>query len=517
MIIKGIFSILSAAAILLLSSCNNPTSDEPWLIAIGCDTISSTDMSLIWSELNSSQREDFLAHDNPSLNFVESYLRKLVLLKELDTRGYLQDPSLIAYGEAWLRIENAILIGERLLEVNTNSISSDDLESYRLRSPRHVWFTTEPDSPQEVVYSKIDMRALPEDMFEHLDTLQPGSSGADIYGANFRLDSIASFEVVSRDDMNSDSLNALAISRQRTTMFMIRNVQNVDASIDSVALKNLSLNLSDVMIAQEYIVIHSEYRDWTAQDLQYEIDFLDAMMPTQPNSFEWLCFLADGLLLHSFLLDYTTELYPETLDSLQMEKEIWLNLQAMDIMYRMQATDQVIVTDTDIEEQFGLLEEPFMFEERRILQTAILPEGRLPEFDRSVAHGTSTDLIVQLEPLERLSDSNLTPRISRPMRLVEVPAGLGENVFQLLPSDTTDWKGPYPIDEADGFIFFRLAKIVPAREAEMEEITFDLTSMARKRLESEAIDSWLLELNEKYNASLNSDALNNLPLSPSEW
>ncbi|MCK5132319.1 MAG: hypothetical protein KAR40_09245 [Candidatus Sabulitectum sp.] len=520
MSIKVIFATVAATTILLLCGCGAPASGDFWLIAIGNDSISVDEMVKTWNELDTIQREVFLSEEMPSRNFIEAYMRKKMLLRELDALGYLEAPSLIAFGESWLRIENAILVGRLIMDETIASISPEELEWYRTTAPRHVWFTTEPGSTEEVSYSLIDMRTLPQELCQHFDTLHSGSSVVNISGAVVRLDSIAPFEPAPDVAENADSVDIWRISKQRSTLFMIDITKAVEVSIDSLALKKFALNLFTVEgINREEIVIRSEFRDWTTVELQYEIDFLDTMMPVQPNSFEWLCFLTEGLILHFSLLEYTAEHYPETLDSLLVKREAWLYNLALDRMRKELVSDLIAVTDTDIEEQYALLEKPFMFEERRVLETAILPENRMAEFERFAADddAAATDMIMQMPPLERLSDNILTPEISRPMRLVEVPAGLGHNVFQLHPSDTIVWYGPYPIDEADGFIFYRLVEIIPAREAEMEEITFDLRSMAQRRLERLAIEKWMLELSEKYGAVVNEEALEHLSADPGDW
>lgn len=518
MSIKVIFATVAATTILLLCGCGAPASGDFWLIAIGNDSIGVDEMVETWNELDTIQRDVFLSEEMPSQNFVEAYMGKIMLLKELDALGYLEAPSLIAFGESWLRIENAILVGRLIMDETIASISAEDLEWYRTTAPRHVWFTTEPGSTEEVSYSLIDMRTLPQELCQHFDTLHSGSSVIDISGTVVRLDSIAPFEPASYVAANADSADIWRISNQRSTLFMIDITKAVEVSIDSLALKKFALSVFTAEgINREETVIRSEFRDWTTVELQYETDFLDTMMPVQPNSFEWLCFLTEGLILHSTLLEYTAEHYPETLDSLLIKREAWLYNLALDRMHKELVSDLITVTDTDIEEQYALLEEPFMLEERRVLQTAILPENRMADFERFAADGAATDMILQLPPLERLSDNILTPEISRSMRLVEVPAGLGHNVFQLLPSDTIIWNGPYPIDEADGFIFYRLVEIIPAREAEMEEITFDLRSMAQGRLERQAIEKLMLELSEKYSAVVNEEALQHLSADPGDW
>lgn len=506
--------------ILVLFGCNTPAENNSWLIVIGNDSISTGELVEAWNELDTTQRDFYLSVEAPSQVFVESYLRKQMLLNELCESGYLNKPSLIAFSEAWLRLENAILISRLVQNEIRTSITADDLDRYHSILPRKIWFTTEPYSSREVLYDSIDMRTLPLDLYEHLSSLSPGGSGMDTSGTIIRLDSISPFIPSPGTTANADSVDRWNISVERSRLFMINTLQTAkreySVSVDSASLKIFALQIPDNN--REEFIVYSGFRNWNASDMQYEIDFLATRMPTQGNSFEWLNSLIETMILHSSLLEYAGVFYPEKLDSLRIEKQSYFYNLALDQMCKNLISDQIVIGNADIEEQYASLEEPFMFEERRILETAVLPANRMAEFEQSAADSSAAaDLILQLPPLERLSDNILTPGISRPLRLVEVPANLGNDVFQLLPSDTTIWNGPHPIDEADGFIFFRLVEVIPARMAEMDEITYDLTAMARRRLEQDAIEDWMLELSGKYGVAVNEEALEQLPADPGQW
>lgn len=517
---RNLFSVtLLATVILVLPGCKTPAENNSWLIIIGNDSIRTGELLEAWSELDTMQRDFYLSAEKPSQIFAESYLRKQILLNELDELGYLNEPSTIAFSEAWLRLENAILISRLVQDEIKTSITADDLDRYHSILPAKVWFTAEPGSSSEILYDSIDMRTLPLELYEHLTSLAPGDSGMDMSGTIVRLDSISPFNPSPWTAANADSVDRWNISLERARLFMINALQTANreysVSVDSASLKMFALQLLDDN--QEVFIVYSGFRNWNASEMQYELDFLYTRMPVQNNSFEWLNTFIETMILHSSLLEYAEVFYPEKLDSLQTEKENYFYDLALDHMYKDLISDQIIIESADIEEQYALLEEPFMFEERRVLETAILPANRMSDFEQLTADDAATDMILQLPPLERLSDNALTPGISRPLRLVEVPAELGSNVFQLLPSDTIIWNGPYPIDEADGFIFFRLVEVIPTRMAEMDEITYDLTAMARRRLEHHATEDWILELGEKYGAVVNEEALEQLPADPGQW
>lgn len=520
-----ILIVTTVAVAIVFSGCGDTSSGASQMLAmIGNDTLSVSDLAKAWSELETEQREVFMSGSSPSRDFVETFLRKELLLRELDVLGYMDDTSLSAFGESWFRIENAILTARLLQAENEAGVTPEDLAGYRANPWRDVWFTVRPGSPEEVSYTDVDMRALPLDLYRHLDSLSPGNSGTNISGTVVRLDSIAPPRPIQDADAaeNADSIDTWRIANQRVRLFMIEAQTSAkreySVSIDSAALERFALNTVSIdNIKSESIIIRSGFRNWTAAELRYEVDFLNTMMPTQSNSFDWLCFLIDGIILHSRLLEYAEEHYPGSLDSLRIERDAWLENLALDRMYKALISDRVEVGEADIEEQYALLEEPFILEERRVLETAVIPSAALAEYERRAIEGDIEEMIAGLQPLQRLSDDNSNPRISRPLRLVEVPAELGSVVFQLTLSDTISWKGPYPIDEVDGYILFRLAGIVPAREAGMDEIIFDLEVMARRRIEERATEDWLLELEEQYDVVVNEEVLNSLPKDPGEW
>ncbi|MEA3265891.1 MAG: hypothetical protein U9P42_02970 [Candidatus Fermentibacteria bacterium] len=517
---RSILSVaLLFAAILTQSSCKPVNESNPWLIIVGNDSFALPELKTAWAELDISQRDSFLSSEVPSESFIESFIGKMVLLHELEYSGYLSAPSTIAFGEAWLRLENAILVSRLIQSKITDNLTVEDIERYTTMPPDKVWFTEEPGTVQETTHLSMELRALPLDIYDHLVSLNPGSSGMNAQGTAIRLDSIAYSDPLPDTDSRDGSADAFHISMERSRLFMSRTLQSASReyslSVDSSLLKMFALQMLDHR--QDEIIVHSSYRNWNAAELLYEVNFLDSRMPVQHNSFEWLDTLVESMILYGALLEYSETFYPEKLDSLLIEKDSYFLDLALDLMYKEQISDKIVVDSSDIEEQYALLQEPFMFEERRVLETAILPDDRLTELEHYSFEGIQAEVITGLQPLERLSDNNLTPQISRPMRLVEIPAHLGDTVFLLAASDTLSWHGPFPIDEVDGSILFRLAGVVPSRMAEMDEITYDLSVMARKRLEEQAVTNWIVELREKHGVIINEEVLHQLPASPDLW
>lgn len=515
-------SILSLAvlstAILTQFSCKPVNESNPWLIIAGNDSISLAELTTAWDELDTIQRDYILSAEVPSKAFIESFLKKQVLLCELEDSGYLSNPLTIAFGEAWLRLENAILISRLIQNEIRDSLTVEDIERYVTMPPDKVWFTTEPESDHETSYFSFELRALPLDLYEHLVSLTPGSAEMDMSGTVIRLDSIAYMDPLPDTNPNEESVYLSNISMERSRLFMNRTMQAANreysVSVDSSLLKMFALQMLED--DRDGVIVHSDYRNWNAAELQYEINYINARMPVRHNSFEWLNTLIETMILHASLLEYTETFYPEKLDSLLVEKDQYYLDLALGNMYREQISDHILIESADIEEQYALLE-PFMFEERRVIETAILPEDRMTVFEHYASEGLTDEMMVNLQPLERLSDDSLASRISRPMRLVEIPADLGNTVFLLAPSDTLSWHGPFPIDEVDGSILFRLAEVVPTRIAEMDEITYDLSVMARRRLEEQAVENWMIELREKHGATINEEVLGQLPADPDLW
>ncbi|MHA2023097.1 MAG: hypothetical protein ACTSWQ_05495, partial [Candidatus Thorarchaeota archaeon] len=448
------------------------------------------------------------------------YIGKQILLSEMHALGYLTDPSIIAFGDGWLRLENAIFVTRRIEEEIQENITRYDLEQYNTAPANNIWFSLSSDSSMTLTYKKVYIRTLPVDFYESLAYLQQGDSVTNELGVTFHLDSLVSSEPGLETSLayEADSMAILNICRERTKLFL-NNLQQTAIQEYNVAVDNNNLYLfcKDAIIDPDILIIVSDYRNWNAREFQYEIDFLETRMPVQEGVFVWNLTLSETIILHSTLLQYTGEFFPAAFDSLKEARDTYLRELALQRYYNDHISNTISINRSDLEEQYALLNGTFMFEERRVIETVIVPDERINQFEQANLEGNVSEIIVEMLPLERLSDSDMFPRISRPMRLVEIPAQLGDTVFLLSAFDTISWHGPFPITEVDGSICFRLASIVPGRVAEIDEITYDLTVLARERLEQEAINAFMLELYEKYEVSVNSELLERLPADLTEW
>lgn len=505
---------LFAFSAITFTSCGKPGTTDTHLLLISGEGTEITALSDAWMELDAGQIEYYLSCDDPRQTFVESYTAKQLLTAELEASGYLNDPGLVTFRNGWLRLENSILASELLRREIESGLTSGDLERFRNTESDVIWFTSAPGTPDAVSYEAVDSRALPSETVEALLSLEPGETQIPQSGDVYRLDMIVPLpESDNRfDGSDSSAVNIICIERSKMIMaeMMAAAGREYEYTFSPELLKLVALGMADSLSSE--ILITSQIQDWTVEEFLYEVNFLDSRMPVQANSVQWLEIFIDTIFLHSSLMNYTVENYPEQYDSLLAENTSWFNDFCLQEMYNRTIAEGITVTDSDIEEEYSRLDGSFMLEERRFIETAIVPDALLDDLSNS-----DLETLSALPPLERLSRSEQDLRISRPLRLVEVPAQLGETVFALEGHDTLSWHGPFPIEEVEGSICFRLAGIVPSREPEIHEIEHDLTVWARRRLEEEALDQWISELYEKYEVEINTELLLTLPEDPSLW
>ena len=512
----------------LISGClgSSAATGDTWLIIVETDTVTVSEIGEAWNGLDREQREYFTGNADPVRKYIQAYARKLILQAELESEGYLSDPDLVSRRNSWLRFMTVGKAHEYFLSLAKAAVTDSDLQFYRDHIAKSVWYTLNPGTDSS------DSRGpdhLPELSFElaiHLDTLSIGQVGISESGITARLDSVEITDSVLVSEALKDTTacnqmatNRIANARNSRWMNGIRNslVEEYSISVDSAALDRLVDFYSENGELIDEIVIESDLGNWSAPMLRNEIDFLQSKIYVQPTSLTWQFYFIDNLSFGSFLAETLQQAAPMLVDSLRAEAESYLFDLASEKLYDTEIFSRVTVSESDIEEQFNNLEEPFIIEETRSVQAVILPPDQLEDYRDAIRSGNLDGFAATLNGFPYLAADSTSPQITRLLRMSEIPGGFGREVFLIDQNDTTSWAGPFELSESTGYVLFRLIDVVPEREALLEDVRIPLELMVRTRLEEEATEALMQQLEDKYKPMINDEVIEGLPVDPGLW
>ncbi len=521
-------TVLLPVLLSLISGClgSSAPTGNTWLLIVGTDTVTVSEIGETWNELNPDQREYFAGNDDPVRMYIQAYAGKLILQAELESEGYMSDPDLLSRRDSWLRFMTLRKAHEYFLSVARNSVTPSDLQYFRDHIAKSVWYTLNPGTDSSESHGPDHLPELAFELANHLDTLSIGQIGITESGIIARLDSVEVTDsvLVSEALKDTAAINLLAANRiasVRNNRWMndTRNslVEEYSISVDSAALNRLVDFYSGNGELIDEIVIESDLGNWTSPMLRNEIDFLQTEVHVQPTSSTWQFYFIDNLSFGSFLAETLQHAAPALVDSLRVESESYLYDIVSEQFYDKEISSQVTVSDSDIEEQFNNLEEPLIIEETRSVQAVIVPVDQLEDCRNAIGRGNVDDFVATLNGFSYLSADTATPQITRPLRRNEIPGGFGSEVFLIDQYDTTGWIGPFDLSETSGYVLFRLIDVVPEREALMDEVRIPLELMVRSRLEEEATVALMQKLEDKYGLQINNELLEDLPADPGLW
>lgn len=517
-----LFLILSFA----LSSCGNKSQVNPWLIIVAGDTLTSEDLGMEWRLLSNTGRSRFLSDDNPVGNYLVAVSRREILKRELESLGYFDTEKITVEGTLWRRIEGAIACREFLNSKALANVTEEDLANYRYFVGTSVWYTINPNQQDVVSEGPEHLAEISFELAFCLDSLELDEIGESAGGVTVRLDSVVKTAPALIADALADSVTFNETATSRIALGRVRRqyiewqenmYDDYNIEIDSSAVLDLAeyyANLIDIDI--NTIVIESDFGVWTVADMQYEIEFTETRMPTQPSTPTWLYFLIDNVLLHQILNNVLAEEAPHIVDSLGAESESWILEIAADELVGKVMEERVHITETDIEYEYTNMAEPIMIEEKRILEIALLPFDRQDEYEEATLESRG-EIIAELPGYTYLLADSSGSRITTPLRMSDVPGGYGQSVFDIVPADTSKWIGPFPLSETRGSALFRLVEVIPERVATFEECYSTLEGRATNRIQETVLMEWLHELEEKHNLQINEEALSDLPSDPALW
>ncbi len=523
-----VITVTAGVLLSLISGCfgSSAANGDSWLIVVGTDTVTVSQIGEAWNGLDQDQREYFTRNADPVGQYIVTYTRKLILQRELESEGYLSDPAIISMGDSWLRLMTVDAALDYFLSTAEATVTASDLQFYRDHIGKSVWYTLNPATDSSASHGPDHLPELSFELALHLDTLSIGQAGSSESGIIARLDSVEVTDPALIAEALADSAacnrmatGRIAHGRNRRWLNGIRNsmVEEYSISVDSAAVNRLVDFYSGNGELIDEIVIESVHGNWSAAMLRDEIDFLESRMYVQPTSLTWQFYFIENLCFSSFLAETLQQAAPLILDSLRTEAESYMFDLASENLYDINIFSQVTVSESDIEEQYINLEEPFIIEEMRSVQAVMIPEEGLDDYRTASGSGSFDDYVSTLDGIAYLAADSAHPQITRLLSMSEIPGGFGNEIFLIDRSDTTSWTEPFKLTENTGYILFRLIDVVPEREALLEESRIPLEMMIRNRLEEEATIAWMQQLELKYELMVNEEAIENLPVDPGLW
>lgn len=519
--------ILLSAVFLFLPGCRPSVDANTWILAVGNDTVSVGDIGVEWTQLDSTKKMLFLSMENPNEEYILTFGRKMILQREFQEEGLLDTDEILYARSSHLLHTNAALVKQILITREMNQVTHDDVFYYRRFLGKNVGYTVNPSSENESESRLAHLPDLPPDLGLHLDTLETGQSAVDGTGLEVRLDYVTFTDstLIAHALEDSSTVAEMAVEGLSDARYarwvqnkIVELFQEYSVSVDYVALDTLSLFLlGGADMPEDRIIVHSDFRNWTVNDLGNEVFFLSSRIPIHPDSPEWLQDMINSLLLQSYYLEYMEHESRETLDSLTIEADRFLLETASNLYYENAIRSSLAITEDDLIFEYENLQEPFIMQEKRSIQIARFPPERMDEFQRALDQGHLDEFAAGLGGIEHLAADPSEPQISYPIALSLVPGGHGDEIFQLSPADTVEWLGPFDNFANDDMVLMRLIEVFPERATTMRESRDELRTLALQRQEEEAVLALLLQLEEKHALVVNSEILDLLPEDLELW
>lgn len=514
---------------LFLTACFGPSADSStWILNVKDDTLSVGQLGEAWLEMDSLQRESFLSKDNIIGEFIVAYGRRVILEKELEAEGYLTDPLFLSFKASWLMVETASAAKRILIDREAAEVTESDIQYYGEHMGRNVVYTVNPGSSNEYRVGPVHLPNLQRELSMHLDTLSFNEIGTDALGLLVRLDTLIMIDSVLIKNALSDpvTVSDMAIRDFSNARFnrwaqgiSSRIYTDYSVTVDPVKVEDFTQHLigNNPDMPDDEVIVESDFGTWTVKNLEDEIHYLDTRIDVQPGSSVWIEDMIQVLLMQCYFHEFIQEEAPEILDSLRAESETYLLNFTSEMYYNDMIRSNVTVTESDIIYEYETLEEPFMIEEKRVLQAVYIPAEMIEDFRQAVYREELEEFISELDGFGYLAADSTQPQITRPLRFGEIPGGHGEEVFLLDPSDTTTWLGPVSVFADDGTALLRLIEVVPPRVATIDEVRRSLKDKAMIRLQEQATVELIQELEEKYILVINEEILDKLPSDPGMW
>lgn len=513
-------SILLAA---MISGCGSqPVESSTWLMVAAGDTLTVGELGEAWSGFDDDQRSIFLDKENTVGEFIVTYGRKILLQKELESGGYLEDPALVSLSESWARERMGEELRRKMYSAHEAAVTQEDVDFFMENLGRNAFFTTDPEQDDRVSYGPVHIPSLPDDMIGLLDSLTPGATGTTESGMVMRLDSIVMMDSATMAPILADSaalrahiISSIANRRFEEEYEALREslVSDLNYRLDTTALSSIGADTLD----PSTVVMRSDVAVWTMEDFLNELNYYSSNYSILNEAdMNWLATLAELIHYNRYAMGIIREEYPGVLDSLEAERESYLLDIASESIYADSIKSGVTVTEEAMRDLFENMEEPLTIPEKRVLQAVRMPRDTLAVW-LDLPQDEQDELMSRQQGFANLAADPALPQITKPLTISEVPGFNGEDVFLMDPTDTTTWLGPKQLYGSDEISMFRLLEVIPERNATFEEVEDQLRIMTRNRLEEQATVEYMRRLEERYGLVINDGILRQLPEDPGLW
>jgi hypothetical protein len=480
-----------------------------------------------WCGLSQGERDFFLSSSNSFGDFIISLARKTMIVREIGRLDYLERGPIVSLGDSWAR--RRAFQSSRLFIENevAASLGEDDIRFFRDHMGTTVWYTLDPGGAGEETGGPIQISMLRRDLAVHLDSMTvrlvlPLSDGTPV-----RLDSlyVTDPELTEASLQDTARIRELALSRYTSVWSDDRTEAVIDSilaearpAVDGDVLDSLCSWYSDStgQPATADTVVVSGLGTWTVQDIIAEVETTALGAPVAPEDREWMDWLVGRMLEVEAMIEYLSVAAPDSMVLIAAERHAWMMQTAAESLYEDAVSSAVEVTVDQTMEVYGGLSELPVVPEKRSIECVEIRLDMVDEYRRALENGTVEELLDELVVMVEFSSEDPPTRFTRPLEQDEVPGGHGEAVFSLEPGDT-GWSEPLDLVEGFSSFAFRLVEVHPRHEATFEEMSEELESVVRTRLEEERTNSWLLELEERYGLRINEGILDDLPPDPAMW
>ncbi len=287
--------------------------------------------------------------------------------------------------------------------------------------------------------------------------------------------------------------------------------------IDTAAIVEMAHSLSARGFVPDpgAVIVSGPEGRWTEPQLAEEVRYASLRGPADPSSPRWLLLLVRRMLLRKALAAWLREVRPEAWEqALPADGELRQRC-ALELIRSEMVEDSAEVTRREVEERYRSLSEPPRLPQRRRLQIVVFPWSEAPLFTAIADSGGSPPSEFDACPL--FLDEQRSDGTTMPLEADMLPSALADAAFSLDPEDTLEWHGPVRCPELELMAGLRLRRVLPAREATLEEAYASLRNQIRREKALSRLEKWMTTLEERYGLSVNDRILDRLPADPGRW
>ncbi len=509
-------AIPTAAVLALTISCS-PGHGE-WLARSSCGTVTLEDARDQWSLLDQSRRDYFLESVSPGEEFVTSIAMLDIVRTVAAREGYTSDPALLSYRNSWLRTESFIAWSELKHDELVSGFTGEELRHFAEHSADTVWLTLFTQGRRELDMGFLRLPELPLEVAGALLEIPAGSAIPFRDGCMIRLNSISRGEP-SGLPPDSALLWGYAQGRQRflnlTDGYLAHGAYQI--SIDTSAVLQVSRYFAgSLQSPPQDTVLRSSLLTLTADELALELGFFQTRLPVRPWEPQWVMMTVDNVIIQTLRMNQLAHQHPTLLDSLEAGADSYAMELAVSAMYEDSVTALLSLDEETILAEYGLLDEPVVIPEKRVLLALHIPVEVVPLFAAALGSGTEDAIARDLHGLPFLFNGGPVSRVTPPLSFQQLPYVHRELVFDRSPGDTS-WVGPLEMEHMPGQAVYRVLQVIPEHDAEPWEIMPILRERAMRRAESARTDLWMQGMKDEFDLRVNHRALEELPADPGLW